>query len=119
MLKKFPEIFHYFSFLFFEEIVYLSRINRFSNLFVFSISFMSAIALLGTPSEVYQNGFIYIFIGISYTLVMPGAAYLYLPVFWNLQVGSFKVLLNIENAFFIYSFLFYVGFLKGLCDFFL
>jgi len=47
---------------------------------------MSAITLLGTPSEVYLNGFVYWLIGLSYILVMPSAAYLYLPVFWDLKV---------------------------------
>lgn len=51
-------------------------------------SFMSAITLLGTPSEVYQFGFIYWLIGFSYFLVMPSAAYLYFPVFYKLQVTS-------------------------------
>lgn len=51
-------------------------------------SFMSAITLLGTPSEVYQNGFVYWLIGFSYILVMPATAYLYLPVFWDMQVTS-------------------------------
>ncbi|XP_045620487.2 sodium-coupled monocarboxylate transporter 2 [Procambarus clarkii] len=51
-------------------------------------SFMSAITLLGTPSEVYQFGFIYWLIIFSYMLVMPAAAYLYFPVFYKLQVTS-------------------------------
>lgn len=51
-------------------------------------SFMSAITLLGTPSEVYQFGFLYWLIGWSYFLVMPAAAYLYFPVFHELQVTS-------------------------------
>lgn len=51
-------------------------------------SFMSAITLLGTPSEVYQFGFIYWLIGFSYVAVMPAAAYLYFPVFHKLQVTS-------------------------------
>ncbi|XP_069191851.1 sodium-coupled monocarboxylate transporter 1 isoform X2 [Procambarus clarkii] len=51
-------------------------------------SFMSAITLLGTPSEVYQFGFIYWLIIFSYMLVMPAAAYLYFPVFHELQVIS-------------------------------
>ncbi|KAK3884534.1 hypothetical protein Pcinc_011207 [Petrolisthes cinctipes] len=51
-------------------------------------SFMSAITLLGTPSEVYQFGFSYWLIGFSYFLVMPAASYLYFPVFYNLQVTS-------------------------------
>ena len=53
-------------------------------------SFMSAITLLGTPSEVYQFGFIYWLIGFSYILVMPAAAYLYFPVFYKLQVRRRK-----------------------------
>lgn len=51
-------------------------------------SFMSAITLLGTPSEVYQHGTVYWLIGFSYFLVMPSAAYLYLPVFQRLDVTS-------------------------------
>ncbi|CAG0923130.1 unnamed protein product [Notodromas monacha] len=51
-------------------------------------SFMSAITLLGTPAEVYQYGTMYWFIGVSYFLVIPGAAYLYLPVFYQLELTS-------------------------------
>ncbi|KAF0307875.1 Sodium-coupled monocarboxylate transporter 2 [Amphibalanus amphitrite] len=51
-------------------------------------SFMSAITLLGTPAEVYQYGTQYVVIGFSYLLVMPAAAYLYMPVFFDLQLIS-------------------------------
>ncbi|XP_045030203.1 sodium-coupled monocarboxylate transporter 1 isoform X2 [Daphnia magna] len=51
-------------------------------------SFMSAITLLGTPAEVYQFGTMYWLIGISYFIVMPATNYLYLPIFYNLQVTS-------------------------------
>ncbi|XP_069191853.1 sodium-coupled monocarboxylate transporter 2 [Procambarus clarkii] len=51
-------------------------------------SFMSAITLLGIPSEVYQFGLSYSLCSFSYMLVMPAAAYLYLPVFHELQVIS-------------------------------
>lgn len=51
-------------------------------------SFMSAITLLGTPSEVYQYGFLYWLVGFSYFLVMPAASYLYFPIFHKLQVTS-------------------------------
>ncbi|KAG7158323.1 sodium-coupled monocarboxylate transporter 2-like [Homarus americanus] len=51
-------------------------------------SFMSAITLLGMPSEVYQFGFLYWLIGFSYILMTPSAAYLYFPVFYKLQVTS-------------------------------
>jgi sodium-coupled monocarboxylate transporter 8/12 len=49
---------------------------------------MSAITLLGTPAEIYQYGSMYWFIGVSYFLVIPAAAYLYLPVFYGLELTS-------------------------------
>ena len=49
---------------------------------------MSAITLLGTPAEVYQYGTQYFMIGLSYLLVMPAAAYLYMPIFFDLQLIS-------------------------------
>ncbi|KAK2709374.1 hypothetical protein QYM36_013141 [Artemia franciscana] len=50
--------------------------------------FMSAITLLGTPAEIYLYGTMYWIIGLSYLLVMPAAAYLYLPIFYKLQLTS-------------------------------
>lgn len=51
-------------------------------------SFMSAITLLGTASEMYIYGTQYLFIIFSYCLVIPATAYLYMPIFYNLQVTS-------------------------------
>ncbi|XP_077515823.1 sodium-coupled monocarboxylate transporter 1-like [Amblyomma americanum] len=51
-------------------------------------SFMSAITLLGTASEMYIYGTQYLFIIFSYCLVIPATAYLYMPVFYSLQVTS-------------------------------
>ncbi|XP_054710071.1 sodium-coupled monocarboxylate transporter 2-like [Uloborus diversus] len=51
-------------------------------------SFMSAITLLGTPAEIYNYGTQYIMINIAFCFVVPSTAYLYLPVFYNLQVTS-------------------------------
>jgi len=51
-------------------------------------SFMSAITLLGTPAEMYANGTQYVFLVLSYPLVMASAAHLYLPVFWKLKVST-------------------------------
>lgn len=51
-------------------------------------SFMSAITLLGVSSENYTFGIQFIVINISYGLFTPVAAYLYLPVFFQLQATS-------------------------------
>merc|ERR1719300_1313095 len=51
-------------------------------------SFMSAITLLGTPSELYRFGTQYVLLVLSYPLVMGSAAHFYLPVFWKLKVST-------------------------------
>lgn len=51
-------------------------------------SFMSAITLLGTASEMYIYGTQYLFIIFSYCLVIPATAYLYMPIFYSLHVTS-------------------------------
>lgn len=51
-------------------------------------SFMSAITLLGTPAEIYQFGTMYWLVVVSYILVMPATNYLYMPIFYKLQVTS-------------------------------
>jgi len=51
-------------------------------------SFMSAILLLGTPAEIAIYGTQYWMICISYFFVIPLAAYVFIPVFYRLQVTS-------------------------------
>ncbi|KAH6938034.1 hypothetical protein HPB50_006529 [Hyalomma asiaticum] len=51
-------------------------------------SFMSAITLLGTASEMYLAGTQYILICVSYCFVIPTTAYFYMPVFHQLQLTS-------------------------------
>merc|ERR1719317_100511 len=51
-------------------------------------SFMSAITLLGTPSELYRFGTQYVLLVLAYPLVMGSAAHFYLPVFWKLKVST-------------------------------
>ena len=51
-------------------------------------SFMSAITLLGTPAEMYNFTTVYFWIGLGYFLVIAGAAHIYIPVFYKLQVTS-------------------------------
>ncbi|XP_075748613.1 sodium-coupled monocarboxylate transporter 1-like [Rhipicephalus microplus] len=51
-------------------------------------SFMSAITLLGTASEVYLAGTQYVVICVSYCFVVPATAYFYMPIFHHLQLTS-------------------------------
>ncbi|KAK8781852.1 hypothetical protein V5799_016807, partial [Amblyomma americanum] len=49
-------------------------------------SFISAAYLLGNATEIYSNGTMYFMVFLSYFLVIPVTAYLYMPVFYNLNV---------------------------------
>ena len=51
-------------------------------------SFMSAITVLGTPAEMYKYGTMYCMVWIGYLIMIPMAAYLFLPVFYNLKLTS-------------------------------
>ena len=50
-------------------------------------SFVSAVGLLGVPSEIYRFGTMYLYVAVSFLFVTPAAAFLYVPVFWNLKVS--------------------------------
>lgn len=51
-------------------------------------SFISSIAMLGSSSEIYRFGTMFVLVNVSYGIATPIIAYLYLPVFYNLQVTS-------------------------------
>lgn len=51
-------------------------------------SFMSAITVLGTPSEVVRFGAYYLFFIISYTFVITLSAELFIPVFYRSGITS-------------------------------
>ncbi|GFS86674.1 sodium-coupled monocarboxylate transporter 2 [Nephila pilipes] len=51
-------------------------------------TFISAITLLGVPAESYQFGIQYWLINISYCLMIPVTALIYVPLFFKLQVSS-------------------------------
>ena len=51
-------------------------------------SFMSAITLLGTPAEIATYGSLYWMIWLSYILVIPVSAYVFVPVFYELELTS-------------------------------
>ncbi|ESO05335.1 hypothetical protein HELRODRAFT_77866 [Helobdella robusta] len=51
-------------------------------------SFMSAITLLGTPSEIVVFGTQYMMLAFAYCLVIPIAAHVFVPVFYKLNLTS-------------------------------
>ncbi|KAJ6645757.1 Sodium-coupled monocarboxylate transporter 1 [Pseudolycoriella hygida] len=51
-------------------------------------SFISAVTLLGNPVEVYYYGSVYIYFSISFIPMTLAVAYLYVPVFFQLQLTS-------------------------------
>ncbi|KAI4884595.1 hypothetical protein NFI96_034551 [Prochilodus magdalenae] len=51
-------------------------------------SFQSAVAIIGTPAEVYTNGTQYWFIGCSYILGLLIPAHIFIPVFYRLHLTS-------------------------------
>ena len=61
-------------------------------------SFMSAITLLGTPSEIYQYGTQYWLIGPSYIFVMIVTAHVMLPIYYRLRLTSaYEVIMIFKN----------------------
>lgn len=61
-------------------------------------SFMSAITLLGVASENYMYGTQFTIINISYVIGTPIAAYVFLPVFFQMQAtSSFEVMYILDT----------------------
>ncbi len=51
-------------------------------------SFMSAVFILGTPSEYYYYGADFYYLSIAYLTALPISAHIYLPVFHRLKLTS-------------------------------
>ncbi|KAL5018667.1 hypothetical protein ScPMuIL_004389 [Solemya velum] len=51
-------------------------------------SFISAVTLLGTPSEVYYYNTMYWYVPIGFIFTAMGAAHIFIPIFYNLQLTS-------------------------------
>ena len=51
-------------------------------------SFLSAIFILSTPTEIYNFGTMYSYMAVSYVIGIPIAAYMYLPTFHKLHLTS-------------------------------
>ncbi|XP_046862220.1 sodium-coupled monocarboxylate transporter 1-like [Xenia sp. Carnegie-2017] len=52
------------------------------------VSFLSAVAILGIPSEVYTYGLSYILISFAFTILISISAFLYVPVFYKMKILS-------------------------------
>ena len=52
------------------------------------VSYLSAITLLGVPSEIYTYGVQYVVLCFSYFLLIGAGAIIFLPIFYRLQVVS-------------------------------
>ena len=51
-------------------------------------SFMSSILVLGVPAEIYVFGSQFWMLWVGYAIAMPTAAYVFIPVFYNLRLTS-------------------------------
>ena len=51
-------------------------------------SFLSAVTLLSTPTEIYSFGTMYSFFGLTYISALPIAAYMFMPTFYRLRLIS-------------------------------
>ncbi len=51
-------------------------------------SFMSTISILGYPAEIYTFGTMFCWFGLTYFIVFPTAAFLFVPVFYELKLTS-------------------------------
>lgn len=58
------------------------------------VSFLSAIAILGIPSEVYTFGLSYVLVSVAFTILLLISAFLYVPVFYKLKITSTNEVIN-------------------------
>jgi len=57
-------------------------------------SFMSAITLLGTPAEIVVYGTEYWMIWVAYCIMIPLATYVFIPIFYRLELTSVFEVIN-------------------------
>lgn len=68
--------------------------NKFPIAVSLLVSFLSAVAILGIPSEVYTYGLSYILVSIAFTILLIISAFLYVPVFYKLKITSTNEVIN-------------------------
>ena len=84
-----------------------------------SATFLSALTILGTPAEIYTNNTMYLWILLAMFLATGGAAHIFIPIFYNLNITSCfqylemrfgKLVRTIMSIFFMLQTLVYMGF---------
>ena len=68
--------------------------NKFPIAVSLLVSFLSAVAILGIPSEVYTYGLSYILVSVAFTILLLMSAFLYVPVFYKLKITSTNEVMN-------------------------
>ncbi|KAI6176832.1 hypothetical protein M3Y97_00841500 [Aphelenchoides bicaudatus] len=71
-----------------NELLVGSNVSAFNIALSVCSSFLSAVSLLGFPSEVYFRGSSVLWFLAVYAISFPTVAYVFLPVFYNLKVSS-------------------------------
>ncbi|XP_061425934.1 sodium-coupled monocarboxylate transporter 1-like [Lethenteron reissneri] len=57
-------------------------------------SFLSAIAVIGLPAEIYMYGIMHVLMGIAWIFAISVTAFIYIPLFYRLQLSSIYKYLN-------------------------
>ncbi|KAI1724702.1 sodium:solute symporter family domain-containing protein [Ditylenchus destructor] len=71
-----------------EDLLVGSNVSVFSVALSLCSSYISAISVLGFPSEVYYRGSMIAWFGVMYCIAFPVVAFVFLPVFYNLRHAS-------------------------------
>lgn len=63
-------------------------------------SFMSGITILGVPSEIYRFGVQYWLVILSYTILFPSVALIFVPILYGLNItSSYEVCTQLVSTF--------------------
>ena len=66
-------------------------------------SFLSAIYILSTPTEIYAFGTMFYYLGVSYFIALPISGHMYMPIFYKLKlISAYEVsLIQLRKNFFL------------------
>lgn len=64
------------------------KMNVFPVAMSLMVTFMSALTLLGNPAEIYNYNTMFWWLIVGFFFAIPGASYIFIPFFYNLQLTS-------------------------------